>query len=354
VLSLQNEIAAAIAGEVQGKLTLRERSRPKTSHPVNPEAQLLYWKARYIRQNQRNPNAARMSIKFSEQSLQIDPASAPAYAELAMSYARLANMGGALQSEVMPHAKTAAQKALALDQDLGAAHVAFGFVLLFYNWDWAGAERELKHALTLNPSDAEARQYLAHDFAWLGRMDEAVAEIRRARELDPFGFTVHQDVAKMLYWARRYDEALAEARQANDMQPDTFPINYLIAGCSIKKGLMAEAVTADLRSRVTRDSLNEESQGALRAAYARNGFQGYLRQLKEIVLPLYRSNPGGVYHLAHICASLNERDEAFQWLEKAYEYRSSWMNGIKVDPLLDALRPDPRFGSLLQRMGLSQ
>jgi len=354
VISLQNEIAAAIAGEVQGKLTQRERSRPKTNHPVNHEAQLLYWKARYIRQNQRNPNAARMSIKFSEQSLQIDPASAPAYAELAMSYARLANMGGALQSEVMPRAKTAAEKALALDGDLGAAHVALGFVLLFYEWDWAGAERELRRALTLNPSDAEARQYLAHCFAWLGRMDEAVAEIRRARELDPFGFTVHQDVAKMLYWARRYDEALAEARQANEMQPDTFPINYLIAGCCLKKGLMAEAVTADLRSRVTRDSLNEESQRALRAAYARNGLQGYWRQLKEIVLPLYRSNPGGVYHLARISASLNETDEAFRWLEKAYGYRSSWMNGIKVDPLLDALRPDPRFGSLLQRMRLPQ
>jgi tetratricopeptide (TPR) repeat protein len=206
----------------------------------------------------------------------------------------------------------------------------------------------------LNPSDAEARQYLAHDFAWLGRVDEAVAEIRRARQLDPFSFTIHQDVGKMLYWARKYDEALVELRQANDMQPDTFPINSLIASCCMKKGLVAEAVTADLRSRVTRDGLNQGSQDALRAAYAKDGLQGYLRKLKETVLPQYRSNPGGVYHLADICASLNETDEAFQWLEKAYEYRSSWMNGIKVDPLLDALRPDPRFGSLLQRMGLSQ
>jgi tetratricopeptide (TPR) repeat protein len=176
-----------------------------------------------------------------------------------------------------------------------------------------------------------------------------VAEIRRARELDPFGFTIHHDVAKMLYWARRYDEALAEARQANDMLPDTFPINNLTARSCIKKGLAAEAVTADLRSRVTRDGLSEESQAVLRAAYARNGLQGYFRQLKEIVLPLYRSNPGGVYHLADICAILNETDAAFEWLEKACELRSSWMNGIKVDPLLDGLRSDP----LLQRMSLS-
>jgi TolB-like protein/DNA-binding winged helix-turn-helix (wHTH) protein/Tfp pilus assembly protein PilF len=352
VLKLQDDIAAAIAGEVRVKLTPPKRTRPRTSHPINTEAQLLYWKARYIRQNQRNPAAARMSIKFAEQSLQIDPASAAASAELAMSYARLGNMGGALQSEVRPRAKTAAQRALALDEDLGAAHVALGFVLLFCDWDWAGAERELRRALTLNPSDAEARQYLAHYFAWLGRTDEAVAEIRRARELDPFSFTVHHDVAKILYWARRYDDALAEARQANDMQPDTFPINNLIARCYIKKGLVAEAVTADLRSRATRDGLSEESQAVLRAAYARKGLQAYLRQLKEIVLPLYRSNPGGVYHLADICAVLNETDEAFQWLEKAYELRSSWMNGIKVDSSLDGLRSDPRFSSLVQRMGL--
>src|SRR3954452_15375280 len=106
-----------------------------------------------------------------------------------------------------------------------------------------------------------------------------------------------------------------ELREANDMQPDTFPINNLIARCYMKKGLIAEAVTADLRSRANRDGLNEGSQDALRAAYAKAGLPGYLRKLKETVLPQYRSNPGGVYHLADICASLNESDEAFQWLE---------------------------------------
>ena len=117
---------------------------------------------------------------------------------------------------------------------------------------------------------------------------------------------------------------------------------------------MAETVNADLRSRVTRDGLTDESQAILRAAYARNGLQGYLMQLKVRVLPLYRSNPGGVYHLARICASLNETDEAFRWLLRVEQDRSEWFAVVNVDPRLQALHTDARFAEILRSVGIGR
>lgn len=370
VLALQNELAAAVAAEIQGKLTPQQQAHLRTSRPVNPEAQLAYWKALYFLHGRRDPEGARKSIEYAEHAVGIDPSYAPAWAALSMSYAELGFMGGVLPNEIMPRARIAAQRSLALDESLAEAHVALGWILSNYDWDWPGAERETKRAVSLNPSDAQGHQALAHYFAYIGRVDEAVGEAKRARELDPFSFTVNHDVGKMLYWDRKYDEALAELRQVRDMQPDSVAsvaVDIFIAKSCFKKGLYDEAVAADLRIQGIRAGLSTESLEALRAAYAKKGLRGYWMKLRELVLqsnaanyarpgdPLttYRSNPNGVYHLAEINVHLDDKEEAFKWLEKAYEYRSGWLSGIKVDATFDPLRSDPRFSALLQRMGLA-
>jgi TolB-like protein/DNA-binding winged helix-turn-helix (wHTH) protein/Flp pilus assembly protein TadD len=352
-LALQSEIANAIAGEIQGTLAPRQHPRATTTRAVNPEAQLAYWKARYFLHGRRERDAAKKSIEYSEQAVGLDPSYAPAHAAIALSYLMLSKLGGAFPSEVISRARTAAQRAVALDEELAEGHVALGAILLAYDWDWTGTEREIRRAISLNPSHADAHLGLANYLAAVGRVDEAVAEIRRARELDPFSFYINRNVGRILFFARRYDEAIAELRQTGDMAPNSFSVvdNWIIRSL-LRKGLADDAVDLDLRMR-RRDGLPAESLDALRAAHSENGVHGYWTRLRELLLPEFRSRVSGSFLLAEIDSFRDDKDEAFRSLEKAYQVRSGRMPWIKVDPSLDSLRSDPRFSALLHRMGLA-
>jgi tetratricopeptide (TPR) repeat protein len=293
VLALQNEIASAIAAEIQGSLTPRQESRLLNSPAVNSEAQKAYWKARYFLHGQRGTETARKSIEYSERAVQLDPSYAPAHAALAKSYLMLSNTGGAFPSLLMLPAKAAVNKAVALDEELAEGHVALSSILLSYFWDWRGAEREARRAISLNPSDAEAHQWLANCLASVGRIDEAVAEIEVARALDPFSFYINREVGRLLYFARKYDQALIELRQARDMQPNSPFVETWIVKSYLKKGMADEAVRADV-----------------------------------------------------------PRHGVLNGLSAAYEERTGFMPWVKADPSLDGLRSDRRFSELLRRMGL--
>jgi TolB-like protein/DNA-binding winged helix-turn-helix (wHTH) protein/Flp pilus assembly protein TadD len=350
-LALQNEVAGAIADEIHGKLTPQQRSRLGSDRPVNPEAQIAYWKARYFLNGRRSEETARKAIEYSEQAVRIDPAWGQAQAALAMSYVMLGNLGE-VPSEVEPRARMAAERAIALDDELAEAHTALSEVL-FFRWDWAGTEREARRAISLNPSDALAYNRLANYLAAVGRADESVAAIKRARQLDPFSFRINRDVGKLLYFARRYDEALGELRQAGDMQPDSSAVDVWIVKSYLKKGLADEAITMDMRIH-ERDGFSADSLDALRAAYARKGSLGYWTKLKE--LKLQGSDSGGTdytYDLTEIETYLDNKHEAFHWLEKHYQDHGIYILWIKVDPSLDPLRSNPRFSALLQRIGLT-
>jgi TolB-like protein/DNA-binding winged helix-turn-helix (wHTH) protein len=353
VLALQNEIASAIAGEIHVRLSPQQHLRLAGSRPVNPDAQLAYWRARYFFYNREgSPEVVQTGVKYSELAVQLDPAYAPAYATLAVSYERLIDRGEIFPKEIMARAKTAAQKAIALDEDLAYAHAVLS-VLLIYERDWMGAEREARRAISLNPSDPEARQSLASYMAAVGRVDDAVVETKRARELDPFSSRINWMVGRILYLARRYDEALADLRQAREMQPNNPAVDFWITKASLQKGLSDDAFTADLRTEVAFERLSPESRDALRAAYSTRGLQGYWTELRKLVLPRFHTNPYGWYRLAEINAYLGDREEAFRWLEKASQEPSDWMPWINVDPTFDPLRSDPRFNEIIGRMGLS-
>jgi tetratricopeptide (TPR) repeat protein len=178
-----------------------------------------------------------------------------------------------------------------------------------------------------------------------------VAAIKRARQLDPFSFRINRDVGKLLYFARRYDEALGELRQAGDMQPDSSVYVWIVKSY-LKKGLADEAITMDMRIR-ERDGFSADSLDALRAAYARKGSLGYWTKLKELKLQGSHSGCCHAYHLTEIETYLDNKHEAFHWLEKHYRDHGIYILWIKVDPSLDPLRSNPRFSALLQRIGLT-
>jgi TolB-like protein len=352
-LALQNEIAGAIAGEIEGKLRPRMHSGLANSRPVNPEAQAAYWKAKYLQDHRFRVGLEKdyqKIIDYSEQAVRMDPGYAPAHATLSRAYATISDIGEAFPRDIMPRAKAEAQQAVALDEELVDGHVALGYVLLIYDRDWAGTEREARRATSLNPSDAQGHELLASYLAAVGRVDEAVVEIKRARELDPFSFSVNWDAGRMLCFARRYDEALAELRQAGDMERNSPAVDIWTFKSYWAKGQADEAVAVDMRLRGYRDRLNVD---ILREAYSTKGLRGYWTKVRELVLPKFRTTPIGWYRLAEINTYLGDKEEAFRWLEKAYEERPNWIPWIKVDPSLDGLRSDPRFTALLRRMGLT-
>jgi tetratricopeptide (TPR) repeat protein len=352
-LTLQNEIAGAISTEVRGTLTPTKAPRPSVIRSVDPVAQLAYWKARYFLQGRRDVDNTKKSIEYAAQAVQHDPNYAPAHAALAMSYLMLSNMGGTFPRDIVPQAKAAAMRAIALDDQLADGHVAFGSILLAYDWDWDSASREVTRALQLNPSHPDACQLSANYLAAVGRVDEAVAEIRRARALDPFSFYINRNVGRILYFARKYDEAVAELRQATDMQPNSMVVDVWIAKSILKQGRTDEAIAADLQVHTTRDGLDENTTQVLHAAYSHGGVSGYWTKLLEVTLPSYRTSVFGPWYLAEMYAHLGDKDHAFEWLDKAYEVKSGTMPWVKVDPSLDSLRSDPRFLALLGRMGLT-
>jgi TolB-like protein/Flp pilus assembly protein TadD len=353
LLGLQNEIAAAITEGIHVSLTPRQQARLKTSRHVNADAQLAYWKALYFLQGRRDRESAVKSLEYSRQAVDIDPAYAYAQAALSRSYLMVSNLGGAFPSDLMAAARSSAQRAIALDDDLAEGHVALGSILLAYDWNWQGAEREARRAIGLNPSNADARLLLANYLAAVGRVDEAVSEIKLGRDLDPFSFYINRNVGRLLYFARRYDEAIKDLRQTAEMQPDSPTVNNWIALSYLKKGLAEDAFAADLRARSIYNRLSNASVDSLRTAWVKGKLPGYWRKLSEV---LGAALPGDVhrsYHLAEINAILGDRDEAFRWLEKAWEERTGHMPWIKVNPSLDALRDDSRFAALLRRMGLT-
>ena len=351
-LMLQNEIGRAIAMEIRGNLVPREKARFPVSRPLNPEAQLAYWKAQYLLKNTRGLEDIHKIVEYSEQAVRMDSGYAPYYASLSRGYALLADSGEKAPKEVMPRARAAAEHAIALDDGLASAHTALCSVLLIYDRDWGGAERETRRAIELNHSDANAHFWLANYLAAVGHVDEAVAEARFARELDPLSFAMNWHVGRMLCLARKYDDALAELKQAEDMQPNTSPVGIWMSKSYWMKKQYREAIAKDLAVRRRRDGLDAGSVNALERAYEMNGAAGYWTKLRALLLSAYSTNAIGWYRLAEIDTYLGNRTGALAWLEKAADERPNWIPFIKVDPTLDTLRSDHRFTALLRRMAL--
>lgn len=344
VVALQAEVASAIVREINGTLTSRHGARLDAARAANPEAYVAYLKGRYFLNNQRTAEGVRKSLEYSLQAVQIDPDWPLAYAGLADSYVSAGFLAALPARDVLPKAKSAAEKALQLDAGLSEAHVALGMVLESLDFDYTVAEREFKRAIELSPSASYAHQSYADYLANLGRLNEAISEIKLAQQLDPMSFWVSRDLGRIFYEARRYDEALAALRQASEMNPNSPVVYNWLSWTYDKKGMIPQSVQMDLRDEASHGA-SEETLSKLRKAFEKSGLRGYLKEKLEVTRD-------DAYVAAQINARLGNRDEAFQWLEKAYEQRSGFVALLKVDPELDSLHSDPRFQTLLGRMNL--
>ncbi len=350
VLALQDEVARAIASEVQIKVTPQEQARLAAARPVNPEAHRLCLLGRFY-WNKRNDEGLRNAVDQFQRAVAIDPTYAPAYAGLADSYLQLANNGVRPPNESMPRAKAAAQKALEIDKSLAEAHTSLAEIYKDYDWDWAACEREFKRAIELNPNYATARQWYAEYLAAMSRHAEAIAEAQRAEQLDPLSPVIR--VGEAAYggylYARRYDEAIRRLRETVSLFPE-FEVAYRELGnACVANGMDQDAFLA-YRKALSLSGASAAELAAVEQAYAKGGMRGYFLWAVEKMREKSKHRYVRPLDLAFLYAAIGEKDQAFSFLEKAYEDRDWYLNTLQVNPGFDPLRSDPRFQDLLRRM----
>ncbi len=349
ILALQSEVARAIAREIKIKLTPREQARLASPRPVNTEVYQLYLRGRY-HWNQRTQEGFKKGLEFFEQALETDPTYPLAYAGLAETYSLLANYFFLPPQEAFPRAKAAATKALEIDDTLAEAHTSLAFARHHYDWDWSGAEGEYKRALELNPGYATAHQWYAEYLTTVGRHEEAIAEIRRAQELDPLSLVIDANVGRLLYSTRQYDRAIEELQNTLMLDPNYFWAHVFLGMAFEQKGMYAEAM-AEAQKVVALGGGGPNV--VLTRAYAASGRTDDARKVLKALQQRYGEDVES-YSMGGIHAALGEQDEAFAWLEKAFEENSFFLVFLRADPRFDPLRTDPRFADLLGRLSFPE
>jgi TolB-like protein/Tfp pilus assembly protein PilF len=346
ILILLSEVARAIAGEIQVTLTPEEETRLGSTRPVNPEAHEAYLKGRYY-WNKRTEEDIKQAIAHFQRAIEINPAYALAYAGLADCYVVPTNP--LPPREALPRAKAAATKALEIDNTLAEAHTSLAVVMMQYDWDWAGTEREFQRAIELNPNYATAHQWYAEYLAAMGRLDEAIAKVKRAEELDPLSLIISWNVGRILIFARQYDQALEQGRKILELYPTSdWEAHDILALAYEQKGMYDEAIAEYEEA----SGFTEEEIDEFRQAYAVGNMIGYWQKRLDILERPPKQEAVNLFLSIPIYARVGEKDQAFEWLERAYQEQSlGWfVVDLKVDPMLDPLRDDPRYADLLRRM----
>lgn len=347
VLALQGEIAEEIADEIRSTLGQRAAGVPArvARAPQQYEAYDLYLRGRYF-WNKRDPAGFSQALDFFQQSIAQDPGYAPAHAGVADTFAMMSNYGLAPHTEAMVNARAAAVRAIELDANLAEAHNALAVIAEDYDYDWRTAEKEFQRAIELNPNYATAHQWYAQCLALQGRFTEALAHSERARALDPLSAIVVADHAVILYFARQYERALDASRATLAMHPN-FGRAPLVPSL-VQLGRSQEALA----------HLNGAPTGpwdwALRAyVYGNTGERSKagdaIAKMDEAILREH-VDPFPIRVTAY--AGMQDREQTLANLEAGYNERASFLTTIKVDPLYDFLRDDPRFQDLMRRVGL--
>jgi len=349
VLALESEIAQAVVREIQMKITPEEQARLTNSPEVSRKALDDYLQGRYLMGSREQLDKA---IEYFQSTLKEDPNYAPAYAGLASCYN---NLGSVVVGELPPpearrRAEEAALKALQLDGTLAEAHAALGHIY-HYTWNWGAAEQELKRAIELDPNSAEAHRIYSHHLSAKGRPEEAIAEANRAQELDPVSLYMSTGRGFILTNLRRYDEAVEQLRRVIALDPNNYTPQWFLGFAYANSRRFDEAIATTERA-VVLSNRAPGALGLLGMCYGQAGRKAEAIKILNELLELNRHRYVTPVALIYVYIGLGAKDQAFVWLEKAYQERSNFMAYLKVEAIADPLRSDPRFADLLRRMGI--
>jgi TolB-like protein/Tfp pilus assembly protein PilF len=348
IFAVESDIATAIAETLQAKLTGSEKTAIAKRPTANPEAYELYLKGRFF-WNKRTGADLRRAIDYFNEALAKDPSYALAYAGLADSYSLLHFYGAASPVDSFPQGKAAAKKALGLDDTLAEAHTSLANVLRSYDFDYEQSIKQFERAIQLNPNYATARHWYGELLAAMGRFDEGIAELRRAQELDPLSLIINADVGEVYSWARQYDQAIIQFRKTIEMDPRFYYAHWSLGIAYQLKGQLNDAI-AEYRKAV---ELNNDPYvlGLLGQAYARARQREEAQKILARLSEEAQSRYVHAYSFALMYLALGDKERAIDEIERAYRERAgSDVFLIKVDPMLDDLRGDPRFEALVQKV----
>ena len=348
VLIVQAEVASAITGEVLNKLP--------HAHPlirqVNREAYLAYLEGRYF-WNKRTEEGFSKAITLFKRSIEIDPTYAPPYAGLADCYELLGSAPYSTLSpkEAFPQAEAAARKALELDSTLAEAHVPLGYSELVYEWNLPEAQKEFSKALELRPGYATAHQFYGYYLTAMGRLDDAIAERKKAVDLDPISPLLKSALAEAYYHARRFDVTIDESHKALELDP-TYAIALVNIGRAYEQMGMHQQARDAFQTILAFAPESPAILALMGHEYAVSGDIAHANQILARLTELSSRKYVPAVYFAVVYIGLGRKDDAFRWLDKAYDERCEYLVYLSSEPLADPLRGDPRFSHLLNRIGL--
>jgi len=352
LITIQEEIATSIAEKLRQRLSETDRQRLTRRYTQSNEAYELYLRGRYF-WNKRSENGMRKAIECYRQASDIDPNYALAYVGLADAYNFLGAFGIAVlpPSDAMPKAKSAAMKALEIDGSLAEAHTSLAFVNLYYDWNWAEAEKAFRRAIELNPNYAPAHQWYSHLLMAAGRTNESISEAKRAMEIDPLSQPANMNLGWQYHWARQSDSAIEQLQKTLEMDQN-FEQGHWGLGLAYELGGKFEEAVAEFQRAVTLSGDHAVYVAALGHAYAAGNRKLDAARIRDELENRSKGSYVPPYWIATLHAGLGDKDEAFRWLDKAHAERSGGLVWLRVDPRMDSLRSDLRFARLVKRVEL--
>ena len=351
VFAIQDEISLSIVERLKVSLLKGENSKLKVRPTISVEAYNLYLKGRYY-WNKRTKEAFQKGLEYFQLAIEKDPTYALAYAGIADCYNLLQVYAYLPPKEAFPKARAAAEKALEIDPSLAEAHTSLAWVRVSYDLDWSAGEKEFKRALELNPNYATGHHWYSIYLTAMGRHAESLAQIKRAQEVDPLSLMINTDLGFVLFYGRQDDLAIEQYHKTLEMDKDFVVAYWRLAIIYAQKEMYDEALAATQKMRELLGDKDPLVLGAIGYIYALLGKRDEAKKVLNELSGLSKHSYISSMRVALIYMGLGQKEQAFKWLEKAYEERDFWMTFIKVAPPFDRLRSDPRFKILLKKMNL--
>lgn len=351
VLVLEEDVAGNISERIEANLTPEEHATTKTERAVDPEAYEDYLRGRYYL-NQRTVEGLNKSTEYFQQAISKDPSYALAYSGLADTYALQGFRGRLPAEDVLARAKTAALKAIELDDSIADPHASLAFILETHEWDWARAAQEYKRALELDPDNARAHHWYAGYLTYVARVDEGIEEEMRARELDPLSLPINNALAGRLLTAGRNDEALQQVQKTLELDARFPQAHQTLGWVYLNSGKREDAIREFRNALQLSGPTDSDLILDLGFAYAVTGQRDEARKILSQLKGLHQQRLATSGAIGILYGAMGDTDEAFAWLEKAYAERDPELTYIKVGRRFGPLRKDPRFEQLVRKVGL--
>src|SRR6516165_7296059 len=354
IISLEQQIAGDIAEKLRSRLSTSEKQQVAKQGTQNPEAYELYLKGRYF-WNKRTHSDLDTAISYFNQAIAKDPGYALAYSGLADTYTVLPNYSSGNSRETHAKANPAARKALELDANLARPHAVLGKEM-WEEWDFGGGQAEFKKAFELDPNDATAHQWYAEHIGCLGgREQEALAEANRAHQLDPLSLIIDVVVGNVHGEAGRHDEAIATCKKVASENPAFPKAHDCLATAYWHKRMYAQSIEeTKVVAQLSGDRNDSEFASAMEQGFRSAGWRGAEAKAIEIAQAQHNAGYGGAIDIASFYADLGDKEQAFRWLNTAYQEHDFGLACMKTNHYLDSIRSDPRFAELVRKVGLPQ